>query len=154
MFTGILITDGGPHPADKWAVFIAERIVPTDNVKIGSRPALALRLQLAVAEAIEDDFAKIQADEQQKLAADPEHLFSPHETDTYVSTMMMDIATCAAGSPWEDHYKSPVVQDEIRSLLTQHVKDTMHIERSWHTDRNPDLEQSKRFKAALYEGVI
>lgn len=147
MYAGILITNGGPHPAEKWAIYVAERIVPTDNVTIGDRPMQALALQVAVAKAISDDFEKAQSEEKSRLFNDSNHLNNDYDVDLYVEPMMQDIVSCAKGTPWEAHYNSADVQNEIRSMLRSHVWDTLHIERMYHADANPDMAPAREYKA-------
>jgi len=145
----ILVTDGGPHPADKWALHLAEQVVPLSDVKIGNRPAQALKLQVAVLEAVERHVAAAMAEEQAALKADPAHFDTPHAVDVYAAPVVSAVVACAQGTPWEAHFADPTVVGVITDLVRGHLNSVINIERSWHADRNPAIPEGQAYKTRM-----
>lgn len=135
----IMITDGGPHPADFWAQVTAEHIAPIKEDMTGARHAAALRLQAKIAEALEPHHARVQENEKAKCTNDAAHHLLAVEPEVHAGAdanlAIADIVAAAAGTEWEAHFKDAAVQAEIREEVKRHFATAQHIERSWHADR-------------------
>lgn len=137
MQVAVLRTNGGPHPADKWALITAQHILPIDEEILGGTRLLAAqRLQLAVAEKLVAHHTNVQAEEQEHLAkAGDARLGEPLDADHHVAEAHADVIEAAKGTPWEEHVQKPEVVAAMQSILHSHFKTSQDIERSWYKDR-------------------
>lgn len=146
MIRGILITNGGPHPADKWAAESAAHIADLIQINEASESPEAVaarkakpRFELDLADALEGHHKTIQTQERAALdehgaqryghSVDPaEHV--PETVDEAIAC----VAEVAAGTPFAEHFTKPDTVAVVRSILMQHFATAMQIERSWHRD--------------------
>jgi hypothetical protein len=145
----VLITDGGPHSAEKWAEATASHIVSIAEHVAGEKRAQAVKLEAAVIDILEGHHTTVQAGERGKIAEvghdriahdlDPEH-------HLVLDDVIADIVAAAKGTPWEADFAKPEMAENLRVLLVSHFSTSMHIERSLHADRNPAEHQSIQFK--------
>lgn len=151
--TGVLVTNGGPHPADKWAVATAEHIFPIDPSVVGDRFLAAKKLQLAIAVALEPHHEGVQEAERAKLAAaGDDHLQTPHDPLAAAEAALAEIQAAAAGTPWEAHFADAEVQRVVIQEVGNHFATAEHIERQWHCHRNPS-DAAKAWLAQHHPGV-
>ena len=133
----ILITNGGAHPPEKWAVATAEIIFPTDNVRDSNRLLQAKKLQFAIADALVPHHTDVQTAEKGKLATlGDAHLDTPHDPLEAAQKALADIVALAKGTPWELHFADAAVQAEIVQEIGNHFATAEHIERQWHCHRS------------------
>ena len=155
MQTGILVTDGGPHPADKWAEATSSHIVSIADSLSGAKRASAFKLQAAVIDILEKHHGLVQNGEQAKLQASPDRLASGLDANdhTDLDQVVGEIVTAAAGTAWAETFALTETQTQLKALLASHFHTSMHIERSWHADRNPSLPQAQAFQSRHNVGV-
>lgn len=142
----IMVSDNGPHSPEKWAIATAEIIVDIDSGIAGNRLIQAQKLQTAIAEALVPHHTTVQVDERSKLATDVSHIHTPHSAKEYIDQVMKDIVGAAKGTPWENHFVNPQVQETIAEIAANHFMTAQHIERLWHADRNPSCADSQQYK--------
>jgi hypothetical protein len=151
MSNRILITNGGPHSADKWAEATASHIVEIADHVASERRGAAIKLQAAVIDLLTEHHAAIQVGERDLLRADGHaRLQAPLDPHHHVSIdqIVAQIIAVAQGTPWEAECNAADTADYLYALLKQHFATSMHIERSWHADRNPGEPESIQFRAA------
>jgi hypothetical protein len=150
----LMITDGGPHPAEAWAQVTAEHIAPLGPDVTGRRRARGLELQLAIAAALEPHHQTVQDTERGKLIANLDHIANPVDPEPHLDEAMTAIAAAAKGTEWEAHFNDPERLALMRLEVGTHFATAQHIEKSWHADRNPTHPAAKAFRAAHHgEGV-
>lgn len=143
----ILITNGGAHPPEKWAMMTAEQIFDIGSTVAGDRLIQAQKFQLSIAELLMPHHEKVQGDERGKLAADAEHINSGHDVEKYLDQITKEIVALAKGSPWQAHFAKPEVQTATRQVIGNHLATSQHVERLWYADKNPDCAVSQAYKA-------
>lgn len=148
----VLITNGGSHTPDNWAIATAEQIVQIDPQIVGDRLLAAEKLKLTIAEALAPHHAKVQADERNKLNEDASHILSPHDATDYIDQVLKDVVLAAKGTPWQSHYTQADVQAAVRDVLVSHLQTSQHVERLWHADNNPNCEISQSYKQ-IFKGM-
>lgn len=147
MQPGIMITNGGPHPADKWAAQSAAQIAAliqvdeaSDSDEARAARRAKPRFELDLADALEDHHDSVQSGERNAL---DEHGHSRHEhsldpAEHHEATLedaMADVAKVAARYPqFADHFARPEVEAVVKSIIASHFATAMHVERSWHRD--------------------
>jgi hypothetical protein len=149
MRVGIMITDGGPHPADKWASTTAEQIGDLIEIdaKSTSPEAIAARKAkprfiLDLADALEKhhqahiDHAKSQLAALGIAFANPtiHSINAPHQG--ILDAAMSDVTSVANNTPFAAHFNDPNVQKVVRGIVGSHFTSSMHIEKSWAVDRH------------------
>ena len=145
----VLITNGGPHSAEKWAEATASHIVAIAEHVAGEKRAQAVKLEAAVIDILEGHHTSVQVGERGKIAEvghdrlahdlDPEH-------HLVLDDVIADIAAAAKGTPWEADFAKPEMTENLRVLLSSHFATSMYIERTLHADRNPAEPQSIEHK--------
>lgn len=147
----VLVTNGGPHPPEKWAVATSEQIMPLASELAGDRLLQAKKLQIAIADALVPHHHRCQHEERGNLTSKGDARFDePHNADHLIEGILADIEKAAAGTPWEDHFKSPHVQAAIGDEVHHHLATIQHIERLWHADRNPSSKAGQDYKARFH----
>lgn len=152
----LLITNGGAHPPEKWAAATASHIVDIADHVAGEKRGAAIKLQAAIIDILEGHHTTVQNGERAKITEhgharlshdlDPDHHLS---IDEVIAAIQMQ----SVGTPWDIDLNTDAAAESLRVLLNQHFKTSMHIERSWHADRNPDTEQAKAFHSIYHSGV-
>ena len=148
----IMISNGGPHPASAWAQVTAQHIAPVAADMAGDRYVAAMKLQLAITEALQPHHETVQSAERGKLAADPAHLLTDLDPSQHADAALAAVVACAKGTPWEAHFAKADVQAVIRHELGVHFASAQHIERSWHVDRTPNHPHADAWRAMVHPG--
>jgi hypothetical protein len=140
----VLITDGGAHSPQKWALATADHLVHFAESSAPPDQIIAARkLELAIADALVAHHADVQLAERHRLAADAKaHLARPLDASLHLEDAVEAVVECAKGTPWEAHFAKPETQAAVSDLIHQHFRSAQHIERSWHCDRNPPATPS------------
>jgi hypothetical protein len=151
-------TDGGPHPADKWAEITVAYILDLVEVDDNSATPAAMQarrerrdLRTKIQSILEGHHAKVQEAERGKLATEGHErlkgIIDP--TEHPLDQMADDIVAATDGmSLIGPHFHKPEVRKAIVSLLGNHFSTSMDIERSWHSDRNQDHPVARAYRAA------
>jgi hypothetical protein len=137
----IMVTNGGPHPAEKWAEVSANEIgalIQIDpNSPIASfaeegKTQFVDKLKTALA----GTHGEVQAHEREQIkqhgVARLSHLLDPtnHARDGLAA-----VVAAAQGTMFQGHFAKPETQEYVLQVLAQHKGTVMDIERSWHADR-------------------
>lgn len=167
----VLITNGGPHKSAAWAEATASHILEIADHISGSRRAGAIKLQAVIIDILESAHRTVKHGERAKLAeangsARLAHVHHDPKEHVNLDITADAIIAAAVGTPWEADFafKGQPADDGNASMdieprpkiasfkelligtLTQHFASSMHIERSWHADRNPSDPQCRAFK--------
>jgi len=143
----IMITNGGPHPAEKWAELSASEIIVIAEGADSDSARAGRRLELKFIDIFEEYHKQVQAAERAHLDADGDgRLESPldgkeHDPEEVVAACV----EAAKGTPFEAHFLREDVQNRIRTVATHHAALSMDVERSWHADRS-DSEAAQTWK--------
>jgi len=153
MQVGVMITDGGPHPSEKWADQTASQIIDIAATAPESKLMEARAFREKIVEILTPHHAKVQEHERGKLAASIEHMVTPLDPSEHIDEAVDAIIAAAKGLSFEAHFHKPETRAYLVNLIGSHFATAMHIERSWHADRNPDSEHAKAFRAAHHPGA-
>lgn len=138
-----IVTDNGPHPASKMATVCADQIVQHDALD-ENKHVKAQLLKAQLADALEAHFANVQHNEYEQLINDPDHILTPLSVDP--TGAMFEVRKATDASVWAEHFANPDVDAAIRDIVQRHLLTAAHIERLWHSDRNPTLPSVLAFK--------
>lgn len=148
--SGFMVTDGGPHPSDKWAELTSNTIVDTilidANPNDGSANAVGVRLakrelRNALFAILISHHTGVQEIERAtnvtvKTAADAgKRVIEAHDPKPHLDTVLPQVNAAFAATPFAAHFAKPEVQAVVAQIIGQHTVDVMHIERRWHLDR-------------------
>ena len=148
----IMITNYGTHPPESWAQVTAEHIAPISVGLTGPRYIAAMKLQMAITEALTPHHEAVQHHERAKLAESSDHLLTNLDPEPHLEGAIQAILAAAKGTDWEAHFAKPEVQAVIRQEIGAHFATAQHIERSWHVDRNPGHPHARTWRAQHHPG--
>lgn len=132
----IMITNGGAHPADKWAETTTETLLALIVVNESSvtPEAAAARagkrnLRPALFEILVAHHGAVQ-DHERGQCKNAKHASSDRFDPTeHVDEAMVEIDEAFAGSPFAEHFGKPEVREIVRRIVAQHFVNSMNIER-------------------------
>jgi len=144
VFPRILVTNGGPHEPESWAVATADMIFDTDGLQDGARRIAALEVKARLAKALTAHHAKVRDDERAALKSISEQrLTAPHVVEAYLDAAIADIVQAAQGSPWEGHWNKPETREAAKEVLRDHFTTAQHVERLWYSDPSPTAQEHR-----------
>lgn len=151
--TRLLITNGqNNHSPDEWALATAEMLADASDLS-GDKLVAANKLRAAFADVLKKHHDDVQRTERELLASDPKHILTrlADVIKTDAKAVAEELAVVAQGSLWAAHYAADEVKATLARIIENHFHTSMAVERLLHTDRNPDCEHAKAFRAK-YEG--
>ena len=155
MQVGILKTDNGPHSAADWAEATSGFIFTIAENISGEKRTSALKLQAAVVDILEKHHDAVQAGE--RLFIESEHYHGANDLAIHEHTdldeAVDEIIKAGQATPWVAEFSAPEMPGKIRDILVSHLASNMHIERSWHADRNPEHPAAIKFKSTFHPGA-
>ncbi len=138
MSIGFMITNGGPHPPEKWADVTARAI--TDLIVIEqTAPTQAIvdkrEFEMALFKMLIDLHKGVQ--ETARNALKETHHASHSAIAAHYATDTTDkIIALAQGTRFAEHFRKAEVQGFLRNVTGQHFANSVDIEHRWHKDRN------------------
>ena len=158
MKVGVMITNGGTHPPEKWAEQSADQIIDAIQLEptyVAYEAALQGKnlLRDKVRDALVGLHGQVQSKERGYLQASSGHLAEPLDPSDHIDEALAAVNAAIAGSMFASHYAKPDTQLYIKNVLASHFSSSMHIERSWHADKNPDDANAKAFRAQHHPGA-
>lgn len=144
-----MITNGGPHPADKWADVTTDTLVELIEVKEDSNtPESALArqakrdLRTALFKIFNAHHEGVQKHHREHLTkhvkgakAASEHAGSPIDVRPHMS-VLVEVDAVFAESPFAAHFAQAEVKKIVHSIVGQHTANAIDVERKWHKDRH------------------
>ncbi len=140
---GILKTDGGPHPLEKWAEATANEIAnlvvvdessTSDAAKAARRakPRFALDLR----DAFEELYGKIRDRTASDLKGDSSKILGLPDYKKLASSLVSATLGAASKTQFADHFKRPEVVAHLTKVIEEDVHGIIHERRSWYADVN------------------
>lgn len=143
-----MITNGGSHPADKWADHAVDTMLDLVQIvedsttpeaatarqaKRDLRPALfeILNAALDAAQKAEQTLPNGVKTPDAALA----HAYDIKIADNTLDDVLAKVTRSFAKTPFGTHFAQPAPQAALRSIIGQCIADVMHIERRYHHDR-------------------
>lgn len=160
MKVGLLITNHGPHPPEKWAEQTAAQLVDIIQVEPDSLAyevltAQKVELEAELMQILTDDHSSVQTHERDAIAEqgmarleEPLHPDTPHLGDA-VYKVIARAKTKIFGA----HFNKPEVVKFVQDVIGSHFGSVRYVERSWHADRNADQPEAQAFKTKFHSGV-
>lgn len=146
MQVGVLTTDGGPHPADKWARMTAwmlsNHLIEVDE-KAASKRAQEIReardeLNQRLYKLLKEHHAKVQDGERAKIKelgskrlAHPLNAAEHADVDALVDKV---VKAADVHPEIRAHFGKDETKDAIRAQLHRDFGSVMDIERDWHAN--------------------
>lgn len=146
-----MITNGGPHPADKWAELTTNTIldliqIAEDSVTPEATAARKAKRDLrpVLFDILNDHHDGVQRLERsgnasvKTLKAAEVHactVRNPIDCTPHLG-VVDEVSAALAATPFAAHFAKPEVIEVLKTIVGQHTADVMHIERKWHHDRH------------------
>lgn len=155
MQVGIMITNGGTHPPEKWAAMTVSQIISISKTATGEAATLARKLELRFLDILEDAHREVQNAEKTALnAVGIDHLRTALNPVPYVEPALDKIVAAAEGTAHEVHFKTDEIKNYLRKTLAQHFGNVMHIERLAIADTQPGNPVAVEYKAKYQNGAV
>ena len=139
----ILITNGGPHPAEKWAAATAKMIC--NLIQIDPQSSVAAQanadksaFESAITQRLIAMHHKIQAQERTALSDDAAHINSPIDPRPFANQAVTEVASAAANTLFEPDFARPEVRAFVFETTGQIYLDSIVVERKWFADAKPN----------------
>jgi len=162
----ILVTDGGDHTPDKWALATAQMLAPVDLNAPNARAVIDL--QGKIADALQPHHAKVQDAERASLAAAGEdHLTTPYTAGDYVDEAFAEVEALFRALPdalvrraipgassdldnvaWNKFPDNEAWATAVKHMIGSHFTTSQFSARSWHCDRPGASEAAIAWKNA------
>lgn len=135
-----MITNGGPHPADKWADMTTDTVldlvqISEDSVSQQAQEARQAKrdMRSKLFDVFNRHHDRLQKHEQGELAKEyRKRIASGLDPSQHLPSTMAEVNAVFDVSPFKLHFSQPAVQRVVRTIIGQHSADVMHIERQWH----------------------
>lgn len=155
MVMHLMITDDGPHSAADWANVTADHIIQIASTAPEALMREAQEFRGKLVELLEGHHGAVQAAERSLLEnrGGASRLKSAATDDVQehaLDDMADEIVTLAKPYSFGEHFARAETRAYVRDVLANHFATSMHIERSWHADKNPDTPEAKAFRATHY----
>lgn len=146
----ILQTDNGTHSPEKWALVTAKTIFDLSATSLKGEDILkAEKLRLMIADALMPHHSNTQTKEKHRLTTNAKNILEDFDVSEHIDEAMSDILSAAKGTPWEEHFNNEDVQKAVINVLGSHFTTAQHIERLWHSDKNPKCKFAAAYKAKI-----
>ena len=162
MFVGVIKTDGGAHPPEKWAYISAAHIVDIFRVDPSSPREIELEmakdmLRAKITQLMIAHFKKAQDGERgliktvghDRILVDINPAHADHMDSDAVA---QEIVAAFDGSVLKEFLGADQVA-AIKERVETDCRTIMHIEHGWHADRHPMTDQAKAFRAKYHPGI-
>jgi hypothetical protein len=164
MQVGVMITNGGPHSADKWAATTASQLMDSVFSAEAQQTIGAKTFELELLKILSPHHDKVHKHERDKIEEHGmdrlAHPIDPREHCAEVVSAIaeaakqigkMDVPDGNGGTKTVDlgaHFAQPEVQEKLAGLIGSHFATSMDIERSWHADRNANDPVAQAYRKA------
>jgi|ERR1051325_1298910 hypothetical protein len=152
--TQIMITNGGKHTAQQWAMTTADMLVDASALS-GERAIAAERLKLDIAEVLEKHHADNQWLEAERISKDPAYINEPYPVVEASADALESVLYITDHTEWRNHFRKDEVQNALQEIIARHFCSAQLIERQWYASDNPDCPHVQVFnQASIDKGII
>jgi len=165
MQVGIMVTNGGPHPADKWAVTTAGQIIQSVFSSGAADTVGARKFEMALLDLLQPHHENVQTSERGKIErGGMKRLAEPIDPREHCDAVVAEVAAAAkkvgkikipdpdTGGEKEvdlgEHFAKKEVQAVLAGMIGSHFATAMDIERSYHADKNASNPEAKAYREA------
>jgi hypothetical protein len=153
MRVGIMVTNHGTHPPEKWATESAAQIVDViqidaDSIVYDSMSSEKSKLEGLIEAALVDHHDVVRNHELECIDCD-QHDRLDASTDPeahHLADAVAAVQACSDQTMFKAHFRKPEVVKFVESTLGSHFATVKHIERSQFADDNIDHPKAQAFK--------
>jgi hypothetical protein len=138
----LMVTNGGPHPADRWASLAAGQVANLISVDENSNsPAAASarkskpQFALNCANALESVFVDAMSDAEAAVnngSITVRH--APIDVEPYFNSVESAVISSAGGTQFAGQFSSQSAREAVDKVVGQYLADAINISRSWALD--------------------
>lgn len=169
MKVGIMITNGGPHPADKWAMTTSGKLMDAVFGSGASVSSRARKFENKLIDILEAAHDGIQKDERSKLKSKgKDRLYDPLDPRKEALEATQKIVAAAAEigeveiedreNPGQmktvslaKHFENPKVQQAVAGIVASDLASSIDIDRDHFAADHPNCPHCKGFRKARNE---
>jgi hypothetical protein len=149
MQVGVLITEGGPHPPEKWADVTAGQIIDISAQAQGPMLAEANEFRAKLVQLLTGHHDLVQQHERDRLEQHHDYMMAPLDPTQHLDDPVEEIVRLSRGTSFQGHFAKPETQRYLRECLAHNFASAMHVERLWHCDQNTEHPHRVAYKAAF-----
>ncbi len=154
MQPSIMVTDGGPHPAEKWAQVTASQIVDIASTAPDVLLREAREFEAKLIQLLQRHHSLVQSHERSGLDTHgPERLATDIDTSSHLGGAAREIIALAKGTSFEAHFAKPEVAAYLERVIHEHFHHSMHVERQWYAGANSDHPHAAAFNERVANGI-
>lgn len=139
----LMVTNGGPHPADKWADTTTEAIldlIQIDDDSTSPQAAAARQVKRELRGTLFNIFmphfdgvqSKERGDLKKAKVSKVQERYSDEVKAHFEGGIMAQVEQALAATPFAGHFAKAEVHDVLFRIVGQHTANALHIERQWH----------------------
>ncbi len=133
-----MVTNGGPHPPEKWADVTARAIAALIVIE-PTAPTQAIvdkrEFEMALFKLLIEQHKHVQ-DSTRTALAGTQHVDHHRLVVDRAADAANGIAALVKSTRFAEHFDKPEVKTFLHNVIGQHFADSVHIEHGWHKDRN------------------
>lgn len=133
---GFLITNGGPHPADKWAEIMVSDIMDLIQIDAASDTAEARAarrakrdISIELFDLFEDALVRVQSSERTACAKNRDRVSSRLDPTPHTPKIVSDFDALMEATPFAAHFAQDAVKEHVRNVFRQRFASVMNVER-------------------------
>jgi hypothetical protein len=149
----IMVTNGGAHPPDKWAMITAQRIFEIAPTLTGQRLVQAQNFQMIITKILIPHYNKIQINKRRSLADDAKNILLPYDVVDHLDRIMTEIVMAAKTTLWANHFADASVQRAAREIIGGDIATEQHVERLCYADQHQNCMESQRY-SDVFRGTM
>jgi len=151
---GVMITNGGTHPPEKYAAMTAGQIIQIGQNAAGAAAVIGRRMELKILDILEEAHSELQSIEKAAIAQFGSDVLTANiDPSVHVDKPLAAIIETAKNTPYEAHFALETTRDYLRRLLLQHFGTAMHIERKTFADTIPGDPKAQAYIEKTTNGV-
>lgn len=166
---GFMITNGGPHPADKWAMTTTGKLMNAIFGQSANASSSARKFENKLIDIFEELHTEAQKSERKHIKVKgKDRLYDRLDPTEYLGDVVEKVVAAAADineveiddqeNPGQkktvslkDHFQKELVQKTVSQVIGSDVASIMDIERDWHAHRNPNCPHCRAYRKARAE---
>lgn len=149
----LLITNNGPHEPERWAEVTASQIIDISAQAPDAKLSEAKEFRDKLVTILSRHHGNVQEHERAQISIHGHaRLMHDLDTDPHIADPVNEVIAASKGYSFESHFNKPETRTYLENLLSSHFASAMHIERSWHANRNSSAPEVKAFFATHHPG--
>lgn len=157
MFANLLVSNNGPHPPSTLARQTAKHLVDIIIIELTADGFVTYQqekndLEVRLAQELTLHHDNLRSTEQEQIVRIGDRRMTEPFSKELIKDAFNAVYKITQGSIFADHFRKLEVLEFVRNTLITHFSTAVHIERSYHADRNSQSAGAIAFRALHHHG--